>query len=1009
MKAIKIAGVVLGLMLLSLVAVVVYVSTLDPNDYKGLIAEKFNTGTGRTLTIDGDIRVTIYPWLGLEVNGVTVGNAPGFGDQPFFHADHAMVRIKLMPLFQEQYEIDTVRLHGAVINLAKNEAGVTNWEDMMGAPEPTEAAPADTAALPLAAVILGGVDIQDASLSWDDRSTGVRYDVNRLTMTTGALSYGDPIELDLSLDASANKPEVAAAVQLSGTIIYDLDNELYNVSPLQLHTTLTGPNVPQGSAEINLATAITVNMGDETLTVSDLDFNALGTRLTGTINAGNIQSPVPSVRTSLALKGSDMALLFKVAEIEPLATQLAGLANRSFDFSAAINADMQRGDVDVAGLQANLLGANIKGDVEATNILSPTPAVRGTLNASGPDLPTLMQVLGQLQGGTDSALTQYGRQLGGHTAKAFLVNTNFDADLNTGNIAVPVFSINALGVKVDGNLAATNMQQSSGSISGQLDITADKLPEILAAIEQPDLAEVMQSMTLKATISGNRNDVNINPMDLNLVLAGKQIPNSPVTLGLAAGTRLNLEKETLDLNDFKLAGLGLNVTGNINATGIFQSPGFSGQINIPAFNLRQFMQQVNQELPETADSKAFENVSLDTTFDGSAKHMNIRKLAMVLDESNLQGSFSMTDFERPAIQFGINIDQINADRYLPPVAEGSEAAPVTPETAAGAATQLPVETLRTLNAKGDLKISQLIISGARMSDLVLGLNARDGKINLSPVTTNLYQGTYQGEISVDAGNDLPVLAFKSSLQGVEIDPLMMDFMGASSASGIGNVELAMTAQGADTAAMKGSLMGTGHIALNDGVLRGIDVGKVLEQVEIMLESKRVLQIDRGIETPFDTFSSTLQVTNGVVASNDLQIAAPGFKVAGKGTVIDLNNDTLNYNLVASADQSSATRGDERYNIGGYSVPIQCQGPVNSPRCVPDVGEIIKLAVQKGVEQKLGDILQRAIGVENTAPQTQPQQETEPADESTQQQETQTQPVDPRQELLNKALEGIFRR
>jgi AsmA protein len=77
MKAIKIVGALFGLILVSLIAFIFYVTTLDPNDYKGMIADKFNAQTGRTLTLDGDINLTIYPWLGLEVNGVTVGNATG--------------------------------------------------------------------------------------------------------------------------------------------------------------------------------------------------------------------------------------------------------------------------------------------------------------------------------------------------------------------------------------------------------------------------------------------------------------------------------------------------------------------------------------------------------------------------------------------------------------------------------------------------------------------------------------------------------------------------------------------------------------------------------------------------------------------------------------------------------------------------------------------------------------------------------------------------------------------
>lgn len=1012
MKAIKVVGVLLGLLLVSLLAVVVYISTLDPNNYKGLIADKFSEQTGRTLVMDGDIRLTIYPWLGIEVNGVTIGNASGFGDQPFFHADQAMVRIKLMPLLQEQYEIDTIRLHGATINLAKNEAGQTNWADLVSGGETQ-----DTGGLPLAAVILGGVDIQNANLIWDDRGTATHYTISNMMMSTGELVYGAPIQFNLSLNAAANKPELAADVKLSGTIIYDLDNETFDITPFELTTTLTGPNVPNKSAAISLKTAINANLADETLAINNLQFDALDTSLAGNIQISNIESTTPTIQTTIKLAGKDLSMLFKVAEIEPLASQIAKLGNRSFDFAATINADMQRGDVDLSGLQANLLGANVKGDIKATNIESASPAFRGTLNASGPDLPTLMQVLGQLQGGAESALTQYGSKLSHVANKSFVMNTNFDADMGTGNIKMPVLTLKALGTNLSGTLTASNMNQTSGSMTGQFKLTADNPKDLLAALDQSELGEVMQSVNLDVNISGNRANLNIKPFALTMVLAGAKILNSPVTLGLNAVTQMNLEKETLNLDNFSLTGLGLNATGTLKATNILNSPAFNGEVNVAEFNLRTLLQQLNQELPITADTKAYSRVSLATAFDGSSNAMNISKLSMAFDDTKLDGKLSVTDFAKPAIQFGITIDQLNADRYLPPPPKDGNNRTLTPEVAVGAAMQLPVELLRSLNASGDMKVGQLVISKAKLADIVLSLNAKDGLIKLAPVSANLYQGSYAGDINLDATSAEPVLSFKSSLQGVQMDPLMTDFTGSSNISGTGNIELGVSAKGDNTDSLKKSLSGNGKVALEKGILRGVDVAKVLEQVEIMIESKRPMAIDKGVETPFDTFTSTLAINNGVVNSDDLLITAPGIKITGKGTVINLVNDTLDYNLVASADASSVTQGTERYNIGGYSVPIRCRGQVNGPSCVPDVGEILKVAVQKAVQEKvqekLGDVLQRALGVpaQSQPEQAQPEQ-AQPATDPAQTQPTEPQPaqqpIDPKQELINRALKSIFK-
>ena len=154
--------IVIGLGLLGLVvmgAVVVTLAYLDPNDYKDTIAKNIKEETGRDLRIDGNIGLTFYPWLGLDLEGVSLSNAIGFGEVPFLQTKAIKVRVKLIPLLRKQLEMDTLVLHGATINLVKNAEGVTNWDDFMK-PKVGESASSNDG-LPLAALVLGGIDIKN--------------------------------------------------------------------------------------------------------------------------------------------------------------------------------------------------------------------------------------------------------------------------------------------------------------------------------------------------------------------------------------------------------------------------------------------------------------------------------------------------------------------------------------------------------------------------------------------------------------------------------------------------------------------------------------------------------------------------------------------------------------------------------------------------------------------------------------------------------------------------------
>lgn len=982
----------LALLFVTAVGLAVAVVNVNPNEYKGWISERFQARTGRSLELNGNLDLSFYPWLGVEAHDVTVGNAPGFGATPFLHADLAKVRVKLLPLLQQHYEVDTVQLHGLVLNLAVNGNGMNNWSDLAGP------GPRQSQGLPLAAVALGGVDISNAAVHWDNQATGARYDLTAINAGTGKLVYGEPIELNLSLAARASRPALSGDLKLTGTLHYDLAREQYGIAPLQLRGSLRGPDIPGGQTALALDAAVQADLNKDTAAVTDIKLSALGTRASGMIRADRIRSATPALETRLDVSGEDLALPFRVLDIQPLAAQLAGLQQRAFNVSARVDADLKRGDVNVPELKAHLLGADIQGSLKATNIHSDTPAAHGSLTAGGPDLPTLMQVLGQFQTGKDRTLAGYGRQLQAVADKAFTVHTTFDADLGSGDINIPALSASALGVHLEGNLKAADMQSGGGVINGRLNLISEQPGPLLTALDQADLGKALQSMSLETTISGNRGDLNLKPLALKLTLAGKDVPGGAAPVVFNAATRVNLDRQQLDLDDFSIAGLGLDVGGQLHVTGMKKAPAFQGKLRVAPFDLRKLMQAVHKSPPATANKNALGKVAVQTDFSGGANKLDLTQLALTLDQSSIKGKLAVSNFAKPAVTANLDIDRINLDDYLPPAAAGE---PVTPETAAGAATGLPVKTLRAVNADVDVKAGDLTMSGLKLSQVVLHLKGRDGRITLDPARARLYQGSYTGSIQLDATGNLPQLALNSTLKDVQMEPLLKDFTRAPARlRGSGTLSLDVSAAGRNTAAMKRALSGTARLNVDKGVLVGIDVRKVLAQAEVMLESKRLGKIERGEETPFDKLSASFDIKNGLVNNHDLLITSPGFKVTGQGMVANLRNNTVKYDMQISVDRSRVTRGQEAYNLGGYSIPVACRGSLQSPSCQPDYDVLLKQAGK----QKLQEILNRALGGKQQGSGTSQQKSG-----SGQQQAQPKQPGDALQNAIEKGLQEILKK
>ena len=768
------------------------------------------------------------------------------------------------------------------------------------------------------------------------------------------------------------------------------------MSPLKAEAIFSGKQVPNSPAKVTLNADTLINLDKQTISISKMAVTGLGLDVKGDMNVSQFLSETPSVKGKLDAKGKDLGLIFKLLGNDPLAKQINKLKNKSFSVNTDFDADMATGKLKVSALNANMLDATIKGQFSAENIQTSTPAVSGELTASGPDLPTLLQIAGQFEGGDDPMLAEYGKRLSKAPKKNFNVAAKFNADMKKGNINLPSLSAKGLGLTLDGKMVATNFNSKKGQIDGQLALKGEDLSAILVAFDQGALADVLKKISVDIGVKGSSSDINLSPLNIKATFAGKDIPNSPVDLTMSANTKMNLDKQTLSVNNIKLNGLGLDLKANINATQIKDKPAFNGDVAITEFNLRQFMQQMKQEVPVTADKKVLTKVALKTKFSGSSSSLELKDLALLLDDTNLKGNLAVKHFTQPRFEFGIGIDSINADRYLPPPVKSAKAKPAKAKPAkegaaaekkavATSATDLPLDTLRKLNGKGDLLIGKLIYSNLRLSNIKLGVNARDGLVKLDPIAADLYKGKYNGTITLDARGKAAVLQQETQLSGVQIEPLLKDYTQSaeSQLAGVANITAKVSSKGSNTLQLKHGLNGQARLAVTDGVLRGIDVRKTLEQAEIILESKMPGTVKQGGETRFEQLTGTLNIKNGVIKNNDLLITAPGFKVNGgvnkRDTLGNLRNNSIKYDLSVAVVEDSATRGTDNYNIGGYAIPIRCRGSLDNlaGACAPDYGKLLGVAIQKGALDKLGESIgidlsgQKKSTTETTTKTTQP--------------------------------------
>jgi len=97
------------------------------NEHKAEFQRQASLLTGRTVTIDGQISVRLFPWPSLTADNVRISNPPGSLLQDFAQVERVEAEIAAPALLSGQIEFRKVRLLRPVLALERLASGGTSW------------------------------------------------------------------------------------------------------------------------------------------------------------------------------------------------------------------------------------------------------------------------------------------------------------------------------------------------------------------------------------------------------------------------------------------------------------------------------------------------------------------------------------------------------------------------------------------------------------------------------------------------------------------------------------------------------------------------------------------------------------------------------------------------------------------------------------------------------------------------------------------------------------------
>ena len=329
------------------------------------------------------------------------------------------------------------------------------------------------------------------------------------------------------------------------------------------------------------------------------------------------------------------------------------------------------------------------------------------------------------------------------------------------------------------------------------------------------------------------------------------------------------------------------------------------------------------------------------------------QLATKFDESALRSKFNIGKFSPLTLGFELDVDRINMDKYFPPDA------PDAKKAAGQADKPIDLSALKGLNATGVVRIGALQASGVKASNLKLEIKAANGKLDVAPHSASLYDGTLAGSFSADATGNRIVA--RETLTNVNINPLLRDLADKDLLEGRGNLALDITTGGASVAAMKRALGGSARVALRDGAVKGINIGKTLREYKAITgategAARKAISSEK---TDFTEMSASFRIANGVAHNEDLSAKSPLLRLGGSGD-IDIAGNSIDYLLKATVvNTATGQQGKELANLRGVTVPVRLSGPLDAPAYQVDFAAIATGLAKARLDEATKELQQKA--------------------------------------------------
>jgi len=498
-----------------------------------------------------------------------------------------------------------------------------------------------------------------------------------------------------------------------------------------------------------------------------------------------------------------------------------------------------------------------------------------------------------------------------------------------------------------------NLSFSSGEIASDEPIDMDAEFDFSVAP-----GEVGGRLEIRSTITMTEDATQISIQGLNVSGTLRGITEELTEFNFdSRAVQIDTTEQRVALGEMDISVLGMSMSADIEPFSYAGAIQPKAELRVAEFSLKELMRALDIEPPVTADANALSRVSFNANAVVGENDISLQAMTLELDDSTMVGSLSLPLSESGTLRFDLNVDAINLDGYMAPTDGGIAAA----DAGDSGDIEIPVDMIRALNASGSFKIDRALLSGMEFTNLQLGLNSANGRLRLYPLSAELYDGTYNGDVQINAANDIPSISVNEKISGVNLASLAKSMFDQDNITGLINGSFVLSGRGQSVADIRQDLDGNMAFELVDGAWEGTDVWHELRAARAMFRQEPAPEPRLPARTEFTTVRASGTVTDGIFENNDLLAELPFLQITGSG-IVDLPAAQINYSVQARVLERpefvSTVSAEELADFTKASIPLKITGPLSAPNIQPDIEALLRQQVDQAIEDKKEEIKTR---------------------------------------------------